>query len=131
MHREERSDQDPYIHYGTIASGNQIVKDARKRDLMRAAANGHRAVIDLLLATERRCGGLPAGGTRQWLSCCPQNCKVEASLKNNEGQTPLWWVARNGHGAMVELLLATGKVHADSKDDESQTLLQRAATNRH
>jgi nucleoside phosphorylase len=32
--REERFDQDPYIHYGTIASGNQVIKDARKRDLI-------------------------------------------------------------------------------------------------
>ena len=32
--RQERPDQDPYIHYGTIASGNQVIKDARKRDLI-------------------------------------------------------------------------------------------------
>lgn len=32
--RSQRSDQDPYIHYGTIASGNEVIKDARKRDLM-------------------------------------------------------------------------------------------------
>jgi nucleoside phosphorylase len=32
--REERSDQDPYIHYGTIASGDRVIKDARTRDLM-------------------------------------------------------------------------------------------------
>ncbi|GIJ81662.1 hypothetical protein Asppvi_000161 [Aspergillus pseudoviridinutans] len=32
--RPERPDQDPYIHYGTIASGNQVIKDARKRDQM-------------------------------------------------------------------------------------------------
>jgi nucleoside phosphorylase len=32
--RLERSDFDPYIHYGTIASGNKVIKDARKRDLM-------------------------------------------------------------------------------------------------
>ncbi|KAF7114203.1 hypothetical protein CNMCM5793_007781 [Aspergillus hiratsukae] len=32
--RPERPDHDPYIHYGTIASGNEVVKDARRRDLM-------------------------------------------------------------------------------------------------
>ena len=32
--RTERPDRDPFIHYGTIASGNQVIKDARKRDLM-------------------------------------------------------------------------------------------------
>ncbi|PGG95107.1 hypothetical protein AJ79_10258, partial [Helicocarpus griseus UAMH5409] len=31
--REGRSDQDPYIFYGTIASGDEVVKDARQRDL--------------------------------------------------------------------------------------------------
>ncbi|ERF71343.1 hypothetical protein EPUS_03498 [Endocarpon pusillum Z07020] len=32
--RLERPDRDPFIHYGTIASGNQVVKNARKRDQM-------------------------------------------------------------------------------------------------
>ncbi len=32
--RTERSDRDPFIHYGTIASGNQVIKDARQRDMM-------------------------------------------------------------------------------------------------
>lgn len=32
--RQERHDQNPCIYYGTIASGNQVIKDARKRDLM-------------------------------------------------------------------------------------------------
>jgi nucleoside phosphorylase len=32
--RPERPDTDPYIHYGTIASGNEVIKDARTRDLL-------------------------------------------------------------------------------------------------
>lgn len=32
--RPERSDRDPFFHYGTIASGNQLVEDARKREVM-------------------------------------------------------------------------------------------------
>ncbi|QRD81692.1 ankyrin repeat protein [Aspergillus flavus] len=32
--RPERLDQDPYIHYGTIASGNKVIKDAKVRDLL-------------------------------------------------------------------------------------------------
>jgi nucleoside phosphorylase len=31
---QERPDQNPRIHYGTIASGNQVIKDARQRDLI-------------------------------------------------------------------------------------------------
>ncbi|OCK86704.1 purine and uridine phosphorylase, partial [Cenococcum geophilum 1.58] len=30
--RLPRNDQDPFIHYGTIASGNQVIKDAETRD---------------------------------------------------------------------------------------------------
>ena len=33
LKRPERDDLDPYIFYGTIASGNQVIKDGRKRDL--------------------------------------------------------------------------------------------------
>lgn len=33
LRRRKRDDLDPYIFYGTIASGNQVVKDARKRDI--------------------------------------------------------------------------------------------------
>ncbi|KAB8271024.1 hypothetical protein BDV30DRAFT_228526 [Aspergillus minisclerotigenes] len=32
--RPERLNQDPYIHYGTIASGNKVIKDAKVRDLL-------------------------------------------------------------------------------------------------
>jgi nucleoside phosphorylase len=32
--REERYDQNPWIHYGTIASGHQVIEDARIRDLL-------------------------------------------------------------------------------------------------
>ena len=30
--REERDETDPIIHYGTIASGSQLIKDSKKRD---------------------------------------------------------------------------------------------------
>ncbi|KAJ5055698.1 nucleoside phosphorylase domain-containing protein [Bipolaris maydis] len=35
--RQERYDQNPLIHYGTIASGDEVIKDARKRGLYAAA----------------------------------------------------------------------------------------------
>ncbi|KAL2784708.1 hypothetical protein BJX66DRAFT_343796 [Aspergillus keveii] len=35
IQREERYTHDPYIFYGTIASGNKVIKDPRERDLLR------------------------------------------------------------------------------------------------
>lgn len=35
--REERYNHDPYVFYGTIASGNKVIKDPRKRELLRSA----------------------------------------------------------------------------------------------
>ncbi|KAB8235002.1 uncharacterized protein BDW43DRAFT_299322 [Aspergillus alliaceus] len=34
IQRPERLDQEPFIHYGTIASGNKVIKDAKVRDLL-------------------------------------------------------------------------------------------------
>ncbi|KAH8700411.1 ankyrin repeat-containing domain protein [Talaromyces proteolyticus] len=33
VRREERADLDPYFYYGTIASGNKVIKDAKVRDM--------------------------------------------------------------------------------------------------
>ena len=41
-------------------------------------------------------------------------------LKDSYRRTPLSWAAENGHEGVVKLLLATGQVEADSKDDEGQ-----------
>ncbi|KAF5648992.1 G-protein beta WD-40 repeat-containing protein [Fusarium sp. NRRL 52700] len=32
INREDRGDTDPYFHYGTIASGNQVIKDGKTRE---------------------------------------------------------------------------------------------------
>ncbi|KAH0351334.1 pfs domain-containing protein, partial [Aureobasidium melanogenum] len=40
VRREERSDNIPAIHYGTIASGNQVMKDAVERDAISQALGG-------------------------------------------------------------------------------------------
>jgi ankyrin repeat protein len=48
----------------------------------------------------------------------------QAQAKDGDGRrTPLWWAAANGHEAAVKLLLATGKVDADSKDGCGRTPL--------
>ncbi|KAG9592527.1 pfs domain-containing protein, partial [Aureobasidium melanogenum] len=40
VQREERSDNIPAIHYGTIASGNRVMKDAVERDAISQALGG-------------------------------------------------------------------------------------------
>ncbi|KAL8364728.1 hypothetical protein RB595_003828 [Gaeumannomyces hyphopodioides] len=47
------------------------------------------------------------------------------------GRPPLSWAAENGHGAVVELLLATGKAGVDAKDSDGRTPLLWAAQNGH
>ncbi|KAF5581411.1 vegetatible incompatibility het-e-1 [Fusarium pseudoanthophilum] len=39
VQRWERSSNDPYIHYGTIASGNQVIKDSTVRDILAKKLN--------------------------------------------------------------------------------------------
>jgi ankyrin repeat protein len=42
--------------------------------------------------------------------------KADVNFKDETGQTPLSWAARNGRKAMVKLLLETGKVEVDARD---------------
>jgi ankyrin repeat protein len=58
---------------------------------------------------------------------------VDPNLKDTNDQTPLSWAAEKGHEGVVKLLLDTGKVDVDSKDDTvySQTPLLWAARNGH
>ena len=52
-------------------------------------------------------------------------------VKDGHTQTPVWWAAKRGRAACVELLLATGKVEVDSRDMHGQTPLSIAAENGH
>jgi ankyrin repeat protein len=47
------------------------------------------------------------------------------------GQTPLSIAAEEGHEVVVKLLLATGKIDADSKDKSGQTPLLYATEGGH
>ena len=73
-----------------------------------AAGEGHEDIIKLLLET------------------------VDPDIKDGKSSlTPLWWAARNGHGAAVKLLLATGQVEVNLKDISGRTPLSWATENRH
>jgi ankyrin repeat protein len=56
---------------------------------------------------------------------------VNVDSKDNFGQTPLSWAARNGHETIVKLLFKTGKIDVDSKNGSGQTPLSRAAEKGH
>ncbi|KAK4243339.1 hypothetical protein C7999DRAFT_44830 [Corynascus novoguineensis] len=53
------------------------------------------------------------------------------NVKDSFSRTPLLWTAKNGHEAVVKVLLNTGKVGTDSKDMYDGTPLSYAAENRH
>ncbi|KAL6401197.1 hypothetical protein AUP68_16923 [Ilyonectria robusta] len=111
--------------------------------LLWAAANGCKAVVQLLLATNK-----VDAGAEDYLRCTPlfwaatnghrgivqlllATGKVDANAKNNSRGTPLLSAAANGHEAVVQLLLASGKVDAEAKDDSGRTSLLSAAANGH
>ncbi|OAA74311.1 Ankyrin repeat-containing domain protein [Akanthomyces lecanii RCEF 1005] len=87
-----------------------------------AAANGHAAVVKLLLATN---------GHTAVVKLLLATDKVNVNAKDSSGQTPLSRAAENGHEAVVKLLLATDKVGVDAKDDDGLTPLMYAAGNGH
>jgi ankyrin repeat protein len=58
--------------------------------------------------------------------------KIDVDSKDDDGRTPLWWAAQNGHDeAILMFLLDTGKVDVDLKDKNGRTPLWCAAQNGH
>ncbi|KAJ4158131.1 uncharacterized protein LMH87_008671 [Akanthomyces muscarius] len=51
--------------------------------------------------------------------------------EDNDRGTPLSYAAKNGHKAVVKLLLATDRVDVDAKDCEARTPLSYAVENGH
>jgi ankyrin repeat protein len=57
-------------------------------------------------------------GTRPSLDYCSILDKVDIDFKDKLGKTPLLLAAEYGNEAIFKLLLDTGKVNVDSKDDD-------------
>ncbi len=77
--------------------------DGGETPLHLAAANGHKDVVELLLAS-----------------------KAEANAKDNAGVTPLYLAACEGHKDVAELLVAS-KADVNANDNDSSTPLHCAA----
>ncbi|KAF2228501.1 ankyrin, partial [Viridothelium virens] len=70
-----------------------------------AAKNGHKAVVELLLATGQ----------------------ADVELGDGSDRTPLSFAAEAGHTAVIQLLLDTGNVNVNAKDFSGRTPLIFAA----
>lgn len=57
--------------------------------------------------------------------------KFDPNSRDSYNRTPLSWAAKNGHEAVVRLLISTGKVEIDSRDKNNRTPLSLAAKNGH
>jgi ankyrin repeat protein len=56
---------------------------------------------------------------------------IEVNSKDEDGRTPLSWAAKEGHEAVVKLLLAISTIEVNSKDKNGQTPLSYAVEERH
>jgi ankyrin repeat protein len=109
--------------------------------LLWAAANGHEAVVKLLVekGAELECKDKNYGQTPlSWAAANGHEAVVkllvekgaELECKDKYGRTPLSWVAANGHEAVVKLLVEKG-AELECKDNYGQTPLSLAAANGH
>ena len=107
--------------------------------LSRAAEEGHKAVVNLLLArndvevnSKDKLGQTPLShaakeGHEAVVQLLLTREDVDFNSKDKFGQTPLSWAAREGHEAVVKLLLGRDHVEANSKDSQGRTPLSWAA----
>ncbi|KAH8698036.1 hypothetical protein GQ44DRAFT_633547 [Phaeosphaeriaceae sp. PMI808] len=63
------------------------------------------------------------------MSTLPVSSRSLTTMKNY--LVPLLWAAQNGYETVVKMLLSTGKVDIDLKDQGGQTPLSWAARNGH
>ena len=129
--------------------GRQVDPDSkdtnRRKPLSYAAANGHEAIVKVLLATGQVGPDSEITGGRTPLSYSAANgheAIVKVLLATGQvkpdskargpwsGLTPLSYSAANGHEAVVKVL-ATGQVDPDSKDANGRAPLSYSAANGH
>ncbi|EXF82877.1 hypothetical protein CFIO01_01247 [Colletotrichum fioriniae PJ7] len=115
MPRRARSDDDPAIHYGAIASGNQVMKSATERDI---AAR----TLDVV------CFEMEAAGIMDILPCLPIRgvCDYADSHKNKAWQRYAAAVAAAyARELLSELPLTDSGTRAVSRSGPSQVLLDQ------
>ncbi|KAL5585678.1 hypothetical protein FOVSG1_013370 [Fusarium oxysporum f. sp. vasinfectum] len=146
------------LHLGGYFGLEQAVEIPVKRNRIRdvkdewgrtplsyAAAQGHEAVVKLLLATDkidadskdirgRTPLSFAAGRGHEAvvkLLLTDSTGNVKPNLEDEWGRTPLSHAAGRGHEAVVKLLVADNRVDPDAKDQEGQTPLSFAACRGH
>ncbi|RYP07916.1 hypothetical protein DL765_008986 [Monosporascus sp. GIB2] len=123
---------------------DELIKDSGVwTPLWLAVANGHEAVVNLLLGTgevdpdaKDNSGRTPLGvaaenGYETIVKLLFDTGKADLNAKDNSGRTPLRMAAGKGHEAVVKLLLDTGKVDPDAPDSYGETPLMAAASEGH
>ncbi|RHZ62034.1 uncharacterized protein CDV56_109045 [Aspergillus thermomutatus] len=111
--RTARASNEPKVHYGLIASANQVMKDGPTRGML--ARN-----LDILCFEYWPPRWKQAGGT------VPSSSRGAARYKKPRGETPLGMVAAGEHDLIIKDLLATNAVDVDAVSMTGQSPLIKA-----
>jgi hypothetical protein len=90
--------------------------------LQAASADGKEEDVRILLEN-----GADVNAQGGFCGNAHQEESIDVDCKDDWGRTPLLWAGKSGHKAIVQLLLESSKVEADSKHGISRTPLSYAA----